>query len=181
MNLIKLVHTARLVAVILALTLAGCTPETPTSVSTEEAPKIGYFAPNFRLPSLTGEEYSLASLKGKVVFLNFWATWCAPCKAEMPSMEVLYQEFKEENFEILAISNDIDGDRSVRPFVEALNLSYPILLDPDYRVDNKYLVRSVPTSFLIDKKGVITHRIIGSLDWNTPESRELIKKLIDEK
>ncbi|HEY5648578.1 MAG TPA: TlpA disulfide reductase family protein [Nitrospiria bacterium] len=180
MTLKKIIYQATMGTGLLALTVTGCTPEKTTSVSTDEAPKIGYFAPNFRLPALTGEEISLASLKGKVVFLNFWATWCGPCKAEMPSMEALYQDFKNKDFEILAVSSDIDGERSVRPFVESLELSYPILLDPDYRVDNKYLVRSVPTSFLIDKQGVITHRIIGSLNWNTPESRALIKKLIEE-
>ncbi|HSG06579.1 MAG TPA: TlpA disulfide reductase family protein [Nitrospiria bacterium] len=168
---------------ILAIFLAGCpqsSKDEATSISGEEAPQIGYFAPNFRLPAMDREDISLASLKGKVVLLNFWATWCGPCRAEMPSMEALYKEFKGRKFEILAISSDIDGERPVRPFVEALGLTYPILFDADFRVDNKYLIRSVPTSLIVDKSGVITHRIQGSLNWNSPEMRELVRQLIEE-
>ena len=171
-------------AVLLGFTMlsaAGCKPSSktgPTSVSNEEAPKVGYFAPNFRLASLSGEEISLAGLRGKVVLINFWATWCTPCRAEMPSLEMLYSVFKDDDFEILAISNDVEGERVVRPFIQSLGLTYPILLDPDYRVDEKYLIQSVPTTFLVDRDGVITHQFIGWRNWDAPESHDLIKKLL---
>ena len=162
--------------------LMGCQQSTPrsggTAISDEEAPKIGYHAPNFRLPNLKGEEISMAGLAGKVVFINFWATWCTPCRAEMPSMEALYRDFKDKGLEILAVSSDMEGAAVVRPFVQELGLSYPTLLDPDFRVDDKYLIQSVPTTVLVDRDGVITHRLVGSRDWNAPESRDLIEKLL---
>ncbi len=163
--------------------IAGCDPSQKsrsggTAVSDEESPKIGYYAPNFRLPRLGGGEISMASQKGKVVFLNFWATWCAPCRDEMPSMENLYKDFRSQGLEILAISGDIEGEPVVRPFAMELGLTYPIPLDPDLRIHDKYLIRSVPTTILVDRNGVITHRIVGSRNWNTPESRDLMGKLL---
>lgn len=174
-----------LLTIALTLLLAACEQSRPrsggTAISDEEAPRIGYYAPNFRLPTLNGETMSLASLSGKIVFINFWATWCTPCKAEMPSMEALYQDYKDQGLEILAVSNDIEGARVIRPFVEEMGLSYPILLDPDFRVDDKYLVRSVPTTVLVDRDGIITHRIVGSRNWHASESRDLIEQLLRAK
>ena len=164
------------------LLLLGCQQAVPdtsaTAISEEEAPKIGYLAPNFRLAALHGEEVSVAGLAGKVLFINFWATWCGPCKAEMPSMEILYRDFKNKGLEMLAVSSDMEGAAIVQPFVQELGLSYPVLLDPDFRVDDKYLIQSVPTTILVDKNGVITHRIVGARNWNAPESRDLIEKLL---
>ena len=164
--------------------LTGCTfssePSTDRDRGLGEGPRVGYRAPNFRLQNLYGEEVSLASYKGQVVFINFWATWCGPCKAEMPSMEALYQNYKDRGFEILAVSSDIQGERVVRPYVEKIRLTYPILLDSDFRVSNKYLVRSVPTTVLVGRDGIITHKMIGARNWNAPETRDLIQKLLEE-
>lgn len=167
------------------LILAGCKESAPppggeagAAVTIEEAPKVGYRAPNFRLQTLQGTELNLAAYSGKVLFLNFWATWCGPCLAEMPSMEELYQEFKNDGLEILAISSDIEGKPVVEPYVQRLGLSYPILLDGDFYVHDKYQVRSVPTTVLIDQKGTITHKIIGTRDWSSPENKDLIARLL---
>jgi peroxiredoxin len=177
----KFIDTA-IRSAVLTLLLLGCQKTDPpaliTAVSQEEAPRIGYLAPNFRLINLDGQDVSMASLNGKVVFLNFWATWCLACKAEMPSMERLYRDYKHNGLEMLAVSNDMEGASIVRPFVEKFKLTYPILLDPDFRVDDKYLIRSVPTTVLVDRNGVITHRIVGARNWNAPESRDLIEKLL---
>ena len=166
----------------LTLLLLGCEKTTPhtgaTAIANEEAPKIGYLAPNFRLTNLQGEEVSVAGLSGKVLFINFWATWCAPCLAEMPSMEILYHDFKDEGLEMLAVSSDAEGAVIVQPFVQKLELTYPILLDPDFRVHDKYRIQSVPTTILVDRNSVITHRIVGARNWNDTESQDLIEKLL---
>lgn len=174
-----------IVSTALTLLLPGCQQTShssdATAIANEEAPRIGYLAPNFRLTNLHGEEVSMASLEGKVVLVNFWATWCGPCRDEMPSMEALYHDFKGKGLEILAISSDMDGAPAVQPFVKKLGLSYPILLDTDFRVDDKYLIQSVPTTILVDKNGVITHRVVGGRNWSNPESRDLIVKLLKTK
>ncbi|HTN43250.1 MAG TPA: TlpA disulfide reductase family protein [Nitrospiria bacterium] len=181
----RLSVSAVVVSAAFALFLSGCqkasAPSVATAIANEEAPKIGYLAPNFRLTNLQGQEVSMASLEGKVVFINFWATWCGPCRAEMPSMEALYHEFKGQGLEILAVSSDMDGAPAVQPFIRKLGLSYPVLLDPDFRVDDKYLIQSVPTTVLVDKNGVITHRFVGARNWSNPESRDLIAKLLKTK
>jgi thiol-disulfide isomerase/thioredoxin len=177
--------SAVIISAILALFLPGCQQDShssgATAIANEEAPRIGYLAPNFRLTNLHGEEVSMASLEGKVVLVNFWATWCGPCRDEMPSMETLYHDYKGKGFEILAISSDMDGAPAVQPFVKKLGLSYPILLDTDFRVDDKYLIQSVPTTVLVDKNGFITRRVVGGRNWSNPESRDLIEKLLKSK
>jgi cytochrome c biogenesis protein CcmG/thiol:disulfide interchange protein DsbE len=144
-----------------------------------EGPRVGYRAPNFRLTNLEGKEVSLASEKGKVVFLNFWATWCVPCKVEMPSMEKLYNDYKDKGLEILAISNDLQGEKVVKPFIEKMGVSYPVLTDPDFHVNEKYLIRTVPTSIIVDRDGVITHILVGARDWDAKEARDLMSKLLN--
>jgi len=141
-------------------------------------PKIGAPAEEFKLIDLEGKWLSLADYKGKVVLLNFWATWCGPCRVEMPSMEVLYQDFKDKGFEILAISSDHQGSVITRPFVEAKALTFPILHDADYRVSGTYGIRTLPMSYLIDRQGTLRHRVFGARDWNSPEARELIQELL---
>ena len=161
--------------------IASCTSGSDSSGEggLGEGPRVGYRAPNFRLVNLKGEEVSLANEKGKVVFINFWATWCEPCKIEMPSMEALYHDFKDKGFEILAVSNDLEGESVVKPFIEKMGVSYPVLVDPDFHVNEKYLVRTVPTSVLVGRDGVITHILVGARNWNAKEARDLVTKLLD--
>ena len=172
-----------LILFVMSALFISCTPSSDQSSERGlgEGPRIGYRAPNFRLKDLAGEEVSLASYRGQVVFINFWATWCVPCKVEMPYMEALYRDYKDKGFEILAISSDIQGESVVRPFVEKMRLTYPVLLDSDFHVDSKYLIRSVPTTVLVGRDGIITHILIGARNWNTPESRDLLEKLLKVK
>lgn len=140
----------------------------------------GSHAPDIALPGLDGRTVRLKDYRGKVVFLNIWATWCPTCRDEMPSMEKLYQELKGEPFEILAVSIDKGGARAVTPFMKAFNLSFPILLDPEGTIGRPYGVTGVPESFIINKEGFIERIVIGPIDWAEPTIvrffRTLIKK-----
>ncbi len=141
-------------------------------------PLVGSPAPPFQLRDLSGKPVSLASYRGKVVLINFWATWCGPCRVEMPAMELLYRQFKGQDFEILAVSTDAQGTVVTRPFKEALGLTFPILHDSDFRVGIAYGVRTLPMSFIVDRRGVITHRIPGARDWQAAGTKESIQSLL---
>lgn len=111
-------------------------------------------AQDFKLKDLSGNEVSLSSFKGKNVLLNFWATWCPPCKSEMPDMEKLYQETKDSDLVILAVNIGEDRD-TVKGFIDKNKYNYRILLDSDTSVSEKYTITSIPTTYLIDKDGNI--------------------------
>lgn len=143
-------------------------------------PDMGSQAPDFQLIDLQGNWQALPDYRGKVVLLNFWATWCGPCRVEMPSMERVYQDLKDEGFAILAISSDPQGSIVTRPFVASQGLTFPILHDSDYQVSGSYGVRTLPMSFLIDRYGTLTQRVFGARDWNSAEARELIHGLLRE-
>ena len=138
------------------------------SVSAAAQVKEGENAPNFTLKNLDGKEISLSQFRGKHVLVNFWATWCGPCKIEMPSLEALYERFKDRNFVLLAISNDMFGANIVKPFVKAHNINFPVLLDQRLKVSNAFGVVSLPTTFMIDPQGKIIGALFGAEDWVTP-------------
>lgn len=143
-------------------------------------PAINTPAPAFQLMDLDGGLHSLPEYQGKVVFLNFWATWCGPCKVEMPAMEALYQAFRAQGLEILAVSVDQQGAAVTRPFKEAMGLSFPILHDSTHQVGLTYGARTLPMTYVIDRKGIIRQRIFGARDWNSPEARTLMSELLEE-
>jgi peroxiredoxin len=138
----------------------------------------GVAAPNFTLPGLDGKMVSLTDHKGKVVLLNIWATWCLPCVEEMPSMEKLHQELKDEGFEILAVSIDESGAEAVLPFMKKHKLSFPALTDTKGAMKNLYQTTGVPESFIIDKDGTIVEEVIGPRDWATPSAIRYFRNLI---
>ena len=138
----------------------------------------GVPAPNFTFPGLDGKKVSLADYKGKVVLLNIWATWCAPCVAEMPSMEKLYQELKNEDFEILAVSVDESGAEAVNPFMKKHKLDFPVLLDTKGDIKTLYQATGIPESFIIDKDGIIVEKIIGPRDWAASGAIRFFRNLI---
>ncbi|MDC0207424.1 TlpA family protein disulfide reductase [Nitrospinae bacterium] len=140
------------------------------SVSATAQVKEGENAPNFTLKNLDGKEISLNQFRGKHVLINFWATWCGPCKIEMPSLEALYERFKDRNFVLLAISNDMFGANIVKPFVKAHNINFPVLLDQRLKVSNTFGVVSLPTTFMIDPQGKIIGALFGAEDWATPSN-----------
>jgi len=142
---------------------------------------VGDTAPNFTFPGLDGKMVSLTDYRGKVVFLNIWATWCPPCRKEMPSMEKLYQQLKGEDFEILAVSVDTAGATAVGPFMKELNLSFPALLDTRGTVQNLYGTTGLPESFIIGRNGIIEKIVIGPTEWSTPEMVRFFRDLLRKK
>ena len=134
---------------------------------------------NFSLPLLAqSTEQKLSDLRGSVVFLNFWATWCGPCRAEMPSMESLYNKYKEKGFVMLAV-NCGEKTEDVLTFRDEYNFSFPIALDDDGKVSTSYGVQAIPTTFIIDRDGNIIARLVGSIDWDTPEFHTALELLLN--
>jgi peroxiredoxin len=137
---------------------------------------IGQPAPNFTIKARGGEPLKLSDYKGKVVFLNFWGTWCDPCVKEMPEMEKMYQAFKDRKFQMFAISIDNDWDQ-VDQFYKDKNLTLPALLDPGHQVANMYKVFKFPETFLIDANGhVVKHTWVEH--WADPRVMSYVESLI---
>ncbi len=137
-----------------------------------------WMAPDFAAPDLSGQAVRLSAHRGRVVLVNVWATWCPPCREEMPSMEVLHQRLKDRGFVLLAVSEDEGGPDAVKSFVEQTKVSFPVLLDPDGDVGRKYGVWGFPESFLVDREGRIVERVIGPRDWATPAQIARIEALL---
>ncbi len=138
-------------------------------------------APDFTLQDMDAKKYNLKDYRGKVVLINFWATWCPPCRREMPSLERLHQKLKDKDFVVLALNQMEDGDR-VFTFTGDLgtDLTFPILFDKDSSVSRAYDVMGLPTTYLIDKKGNMRFRAIGGREFDHPEVEKLIQELMRE-
>jgi peroxiredoxin len=140
---------------------------------------VGRQAPDFVLTDLNDKPYRLSDFRGKVVFLNFWATWCKPCKEEMPSMEILYKNFEKDGLVILAVSIDrVTTTKDISPFVKALNLTFPVLVDSWGKTDKPYKRMGVPETFLVDQQGVIREIVIGPRDWTRLDSLKVLMQLL---
>jgi len=117
---------------------------------------------DFTLTDLQGKEWHLRDLQGKVVLVNFWATWCPPCRKEMPDLEALYEKYKEQGFVVLAISDEEQA--KVAPFIAERKIAYPVLLDPGRRVNDAFIVEGIPKSFVYDRQGKM---VAQSIDMRT--------------
>ena len=135
-------------------------------------------APDFTLMTLEGKELSLSDLQGKLIFLNFWATWCGPCRAEMPSMDVLYGELPEDKFEMIAV-NVNEPRETVQSFVEENGYSFPILLDESGEVSGMYQVQGIPTTWIVGPEGDVLGRLVGTTEWDTPEKKGVFEFLLE--
>lgn len=156
-------------------------PELPAAARRGPAVAAGKLAADFTLKDLNGRTVSLSALRGKVVFLNIWATWCGPCRDEMPSIESLYEKFNaDRDFVVLAVSQDTDG-KLVAPFVKKNNLKFTIVLDPRNVVGDTYDVSGIPETFIIDRDGRIVAHHLGPYDWANPEIRDALQELINSK
>jgi peroxiredoxin len=135
-------------------------------------------APDFSVVDLEGKPFRLSALRGRVVLVNVWATWCAPCREEMPSMQRLYEQLAGPDFELLAVSEDDGGLEVVRKFVDDLGVTFPILYDPERQVGSRYGVWGYPETFVIDRTGRIVERVIGPRSWDTPAQVAALRALM---
>ena len=136
-------------------------------------------APDFALPSLDSDRpIVLSELRGRVVLVNFWATWCQPCEDEMPAMERLYRELRPAGFELLAISVG-EEPSVVRNFRDRLGVTFPILLDSDKRVATTWQTFAFPESLLVDRDGTVLERYVGPREWDAPAYVDRIRRLLD--
>jgi peroxiredoxin len=138
------------------------------------------FAVDFALPDMQGNLVRLSALRGQAVLINIWATWCYPCRAEMPSMNALYHDYRARGFTIVAIATDAEGKAVVAPFIEMYGLTFPVVLDPQNVVGAQLRVPGIPASYVLDKRGRIVGLEIGARDWNTRQVRRLLEHLLDE-
>ena len=131
--------------------------------------EAGVDAPDFELEFLDGERRALSEFRGNVVFLNFWATWCPPCRQEMPSMQALHERYAESGLAVLAVDLQ-EADATVRKFVDDFHLSFSILLDTEGRIGGMYGVRSIPTTYIIDRKGMVLAGAVGAREWDSDDA-----------
>ena len=139
---------------------------------------VGYLAPDFSLRNLKGNYQSLDSFSGQVVVLNFWATWCVPCRVEMPSFEKLYRRYRSEGLTVLAVTLDKKSEKIIKSFVKEYELSFPVLLDEEGKVERLYPSMTIPFTYVIDRKGRIVARVDGAKNWESSETFEAIEYLL---
>jgi thiol-disulfide isomerase/thioredoxin len=134
-------------------------------------------APAVTLSDLDGRARALADFRGQVVFLNFWATWCVPCRQEMPALEMLYRTYRDRGFVVLGV-NFREATREVRAFMDDARLTFPALLDTDAKVSEAFRVRGLPVSFLLDRQGRILWKAVGTRPWDGPHGRAHLAEVL---
>lgn len=171
-----------LAAVLIAVVVCGFLLLRPAAARGRERREV---APAFRAPTLIGDTLSLSDYRGRVVLLNFWATWCPPCRAEMPAVQRAYERFGKRGFAVVSVSEDEDPSRQapvarIRDFVLERATTFPVLLDPTGRVQQLYGVEGIPTSLLLDRQGHIVRRVLGPAEWDRPPYSTEIERLLAE-
>jgi len=141
------------------------------AINSHKSPYIGFQAPDFSSRTLEGEIFRLSNLKGKTVVLNFWASWCPPCRIEMPALQRLYRDYQDDGLVVLSVNTTNQNNLSdVEEFVRSRNINFPVLLDMDGNISTIYQNQALPTTFFIDRNGIIRDRVIGG-----PISEALLK------
>jgi peroxiredoxin len=156
----------------LAFLLVAC-PKQP------EVAEIGKPAPGFTLVDTKGKTWNLAELKGQVVFLNFWATWCPPCRQELPSMQTVHASMPEDKFTMLAVLSN-DEPAIADSLAAKIGITFPILVDPENKAAQAYGLTGVPETYIIDKQGVLREKFLGGVQWDSPAAIEMLRKYIEQ-
>ena len=139
-----------------------------------------FAAPNFQLTNLSGDAVNLTDYRGEYVLLNFWATWCPPCLAEMPSMQSAFERYRDRGFVVLAVSSDVEGKTIVQPFTDKLGVSFPVLLDTEGRVSEIYGAVNLPLSFLLNRNGEVIAGAQGARDWYSEEAISVLDEMMQQ-
>lgn len=150
--------------------LSACGPPPPKAV-------VGKPAPDFTLVDTKGQTWTLSDLKGKVVFLNFWATWCPPCIEEMPAMQKVNAFMPGDRFIMLTILNN-DKPALADSFLARIGATFPVLIDPQNQTANQYGLTGVPETYIIDKQGVLREKFIGGVRWDAPEAMQMLVEYV---
>ena len=145
-----------------------------------DRPKTRQFAPAFSLPDRSGKGVSLGHYSGKVVLVNFWATWCQPCREELPALQAIWQQYRHQGLVVLGIAADKEDQRIVSDYANRIGIDFPILFDPKGTVRNQYEVIGLPMSYLVGRDGKFSGRVIGFRDWESEGARTLIEDLLED-
>ena len=162
---------------VVVILLVGFAVYVTTNLPTTISVVAGESAPDFQLEDTKGNQVSLAALRGKVVLVNFWATWCPPCREEMPAMERLNEVMASDDFVMLAINTETKGRTVVPEFLKKTPYTFPILFDDKEVVQQQYGVYKFPESFVIRKDGTVDQKIVGPLDWSSTKTIAYFKRL----
>ncbi len=163
----------------LVLLVGGCDSSVSQPPSVARGGLIGQQAPELTLTDMQGQPVSLAQFRGQVVILNFWATWCPPCREEMPSMERLYQDNRDKGLVMLAVNVEANGQQAVSQFLQRHPYSFPVLLDNEATAQKAYGVFRFPESFIIDRNGVVVEKIVGGRNWLSGPTFKLVDFLLN--
>jgi cytochrome c biogenesis protein CcmG, thiol:disulfide interchange protein DsbE len=166
--------------ILLILRVQSPVTENPQPESNQFKPQEGYMAPRFSLRNLKGNLEGLDDHSGKVIIVNFWATWCVPCIKEMPSFESLYRRYRSQGLTLLAVSLDKGDSTKVHKFADKYKLSFPILLDTEGVAEKLYPSFSIPFTYVIDKQGRVVARVDGAKNWESSETFEAVEHLLKQ-
>jgi peroxiredoxin len=166
--------------VLLILRVQRPSPENPQPKANQFKSQEGYMAPRFSLRNLKGNMEGLDDHLGKVIVVNFWATWCVPCVKEMPSFENLYRRYRSQGLTLLAVSLDKGDSTKVQEFADKYKLSFPILLDTKGVAEKLYPSFSIPFTYVIDKQGRVVARVDGAKNWESSETFEAVEHLLKQ-
>ena len=172
----KSLHIIITILAILVVGIAGCSK--PQEEQQPLKVELGKLAPDFELQDTTGKTWKLSALKGQVVFVNFWATWCPPCREEMPAMQELYKSMPSDKFKMLSILSNDDPTVAAN-FAAKGGFEFPVLIDPDSQIGQAYGLTGVPETYIVDKQGILRQKYLGQRLWSSPEAKKMLMDYVN--